>query len=325
MDTTSHNFTWQMFTFGDKLSSKFQDVAIIDDNQIWVGGEIYTNDVYTFDSLGNEIEPYNVLYWDGYKWVLKRIEFYIEATPPDYFPFPVKAIFAFSMDDIWFARGGNLVHWNGNKFVNDYRMNKLLTGGIDNIWGVNSNDLYISGSKGMIMHYNGKDWCPIESGTNLNLDDMWGVETNNEKYILCPAYSLFQSFDKKLLSVKNNTVQEEKWPFDDEAPYTTWFNDKNNIFIAGGEVFVRNRIGMWKELNGLPPKFIHKIRGTDINNIYIAGAYGLFAHYNGRSWKYIMDYSIAYYNSLAVKNDVVIAVGETFDRKAVILMVKLNN
>lgn len=45
MDTTSHNFTWQTFTFGgDAGSSALFDVAIIDENNIWAVGEIYLKD-----------------------------------------------------------------------------------------------------------------------------------------------------------------------------------------------------------------------------------------------------------------------------------------
>ena len=48
LDTTTHNFTWQTFEFGQHSSSTLYDVAIIDENNIWAVGEIYMN-----DSLGN--------------------------------------------------------------------------------------------------------------------------------------------------------------------------------------------------------------------------------------------------------------------------------
>ena len=43
-DTTSHNFTWETWTFGEHSSSVLNDVAIIDENNIWAVGEIYMND-----------------------------------------------------------------------------------------------------------------------------------------------------------------------------------------------------------------------------------------------------------------------------------------
>ena len=61
LDTTSHNFTWQTFEFGQHSSSTLYDVAIINENDIWAVGEIYMN-----DSLGNP-DPacYNAVHWDG--------------------------------------------------------------------------------------------------------------------------------------------------------------------------------------------------------------------------------------------------------------------
>jgi hypothetical protein len=47
MDTTSHNFTWQTFTFGGAGGSYLNDVAIINDNNIWAVGNIFA-----FDSTG---------------------------------------------------------------------------------------------------------------------------------------------------------------------------------------------------------------------------------------------------------------------------------
>ncbi len=48
MDTTSHNFTFQTWTFGGQAGScTLYDVAIIDENDIWAVGEIYL-----LDSLG---------------------------------------------------------------------------------------------------------------------------------------------------------------------------------------------------------------------------------------------------------------------------------
>ena len=69
MDTTSHNFTWQKLEFGDYTSNILEDVAIIDKDNIWVGGQIYL-----FDSTGQrDPPPYNAVHWNGIKWEVLRI------------------------------------------------------------------------------------------------------------------------------------------------------------------------------------------------------------------------------------------------------------
>ncbi len=63
MDTISHDYTWQMFSFGDPAagSSELNDVAIIDENNIWAVGEIYL-----LDSTGvPDPNAYNAVHWDG--------------------------------------------------------------------------------------------------------------------------------------------------------------------------------------------------------------------------------------------------------------------
>ena len=72
LDTTSHDFTWQTFTFGDIIggSSYLKDIAIINENDIWAVGAIYKA-----DSNGKpDPLPYNAVHWDGNKWELKRIQ-----------------------------------------------------------------------------------------------------------------------------------------------------------------------------------------------------------------------------------------------------------
>jgi hypothetical protein len=46
MDTTSHNFTWEIDTLGDGNSSVLRDVCIINDTCVWAVGEIYKKGFY---------------------------------------------------------------------------------------------------------------------------------------------------------------------------------------------------------------------------------------------------------------------------------------
>jgi hypothetical protein len=56
MDTTSHNFTWEIDTLGE-YGSYLNDVWIVDENDIWVVGEIITDSGW-----------YNLAKWDGLNW-----------------------------------------------------------------------------------------------------------------------------------------------------------------------------------------------------------------------------------------------------------------
>jgi hypothetical protein len=63
MDTTSHNWMWEIDTLGIAYSSLY-DVAIIKDTLAYAVGEIYLK-----DSTGQfDPQPYSVAKWDGKSW-----------------------------------------------------------------------------------------------------------------------------------------------------------------------------------------------------------------------------------------------------------------
>ena len=105
LEPTSHNFTWQVFTFGEYSHSVLRDVAIIDENNIWAVGEIYMN-----DSLGNpDPKAYNAVHWNGSVWELKRIYFPTVCGSTNRTPYPAKSIFAFQEGEIWIGSGGDKI------------------------------------------------------------------------------------------------------------------------------------------------------------------------------------------------------------------------
>ena len=117
-DTTSHNFTFQTFTFGGGGGSQLYDVAIINDTLAYAVGSIYLNDsTGQYDPL-----PYNLAVWDGTKWDLKKVTVNFRGntiTPPLY------GIFAFSSNQIWLV-GDIAIYGDGTNW-STYDI-RLLTG-----------------------------------------------------------------------------------------------------------------------------------------------------------------------------------------------------
>lgn len=104
MDTTSHNFTFETFTFGEHSHSRLNDVAIVGD-EIWAVGEIYMN-----DSLGNPDQNfYNLIKWNGGTWDFERIYYNYQGSN---FLAPLRSVFAFSNNDVWVG-SNQPMHWTG--------------------------------------------------------------------------------------------------------------------------------------------------------------------------------------------------------------------
>ncbi len=195
MDTTSHNFTWVTFTFGGGSSSHLSDVAIINENNIWAVGEIHTAETDQFDSNGVWVQPHNAVHWDGTSWELKRI---LVNYRGNMIFLSLEGIFAFSATDIWLV-SSLPIHGDGENWqIYDVREITNSDLSLTKAWGINSNDIYFVGRAGSIAHYNGSNWRKIDSGTNLDIYDIWGDynEQIGEYEILAVAAKILHSSER---------------------------------------------------------------------------------------------------------------------------------
>ncbi len=239
LDTTSHNFTWQSWTFGGELgagSSYLNDAAIIDENNIWAVGAIYLK-----DSLGNpDPNAYNAVHWNGSDWELKRIMFYTICGQQSRSSYPAKSIFAFNDNDILIALDGSQIV----KIENGIQTQILClpwSFSINKIWGTSSEDLYVVGNGGNIAHYDGISWQKIASGTNADIQDIWGINNDSSNpLILCAASNVAELSEHKLLKITTiNKIDTIPWATDRRI-HSIWFNSYNKLYASGGGVFIRS-------------------------------------------------------------------------------------
>ncbi|MHB2153382.1 glucosyl transferase [Calditrichota bacterium GD2] len=309
MDTTSHDFTWQTFEFGGQGgSSSFYDVAIIDENDIWAVGEIYTAN-----------DKYNAAHWDGEKWELKKIDW-------DGVVSRLTCVFAFSSNDVWFGVT-NLIHWNGSKFEKNINpvLNQFYYKTVNKIWGTSSSDLYVVGNSGLIAHYDGQQWQRIESpeganGTEFNFHDIWSdINFYSGKREILAVASVFEynRQGKQVVRIENKNVSNIDTTGLPDALQSIWFKS-GRIYYIGGDGLYQKKLNTnfskrWYKINDLPRLYKNAIRGTDINNIFVVGAYGLISHFNGKTWFNYNEKNLPLiygsYYALALTNSIVVAVG----------------
>ena len=313
MDTTSHNFTFETFTFGGTAgSSTLYDVAIINENDIWAVGEIYVA-----DTSQNGYTLYNAVHWDGSEWELKRIR--TNACGGVDYP-PIKAIFSFSADDILFAHiDGSITHYNGIEFTNNCSLITQLNGSANKIWGKASNDFYVVSGNGFIAHNQNGHWSRIESGTELQFSDIYGKDDSKtgKQQILAVCTQNYPP-GKGVFSLKDNIATEisSDIPAEQIAElFGVWFVPNRHYYIVGDGIYEKRILSdsIWR--NG-PLDITHfattGIRGNDINDVFVAGAFGEFLHFNGVSWMIYINELGSFsgsYGAVDVKNNIVITVG----------------
>ena len=292
------------------------DVAIINENNIWAVGEILVADTSI-----NGYTMYNAVHWDGSQWNLKKITVTFRGnliTPS------LEDVFAFSNIDVWFA-SSLPIHGDGENWIMyDLRTTVDPTITVSKAWGSSSNDMYFVGRNGNIIRYLNSNWSRITSGTNLNIQDIWGDynEKTSEWEILAVASNYGTGLEKQILLIKDNVVinipmSSQMWPL-----LTTWFVPNKQYYVAGAGIYQRNFImeGLWKNnATDITAFATTSVRGNNINDVFGVGAFGDFVHFNGVSWK--NDYqepllSNGAYGSVAVRGKLFAATGYNY-REAV--------
>ena len=323
LPTTSHNFTWQTLTFGEFSNSSLNDVAIINENNIWAVGEIYLK-----DSLGNE-DPraFNAVHWDGNDWKLYKLQFYSFCGQLYTSSYPAKSIWPIGDSLIVISSGSQLTYLkNGIQTKTE-----CVPVSVNRIWGTSSSDLFIVGYGGGIAHYDGKSWTKIESGTTLNIFDIWGDynKRTQDWELLAVASNYGTGYEKEILQIMVDKVEKLSTSTTPamEPLLSTWFIPNMQYYVVGAGIYQKRKLSesFWQNnLFTITTYSTTSICGNGINDVIGVGAYGDVVHYNGVNWK--NNYSEprlgnGSYGEVKIKGNLVVAVGSN-NRNAVILIGK---
>ena len=313
MDTTTHNRNWEVFLFGEYAQSIIRDIAIIDENNIWAVGEIYM-----LDSLGQQ-DPnaYNVAHWDGVRWELIQLQFFTFCGQISTGSYPARSIIAFGENDIWVTSGSQATHFNG------IRQTSLLCipVSVNKLWGTDDNNIYAAGQIGKIAHHQNGNWSLEESGTTVDLLDIWGGSDGT-------LWSCGHTGDYNTSVLLRNTG------FGWEKIYEGNSETQNNGYQIGPingiwgtnefRIYMVNKSGLYIQPNSSElilekeivqtSYFSFTADGTDDNNIYISGEW-FVGHWNGVSYR---EYPVLYkqfrkYYSIKAGDNTVCAGGSDYN------------
>ncbi len=321
-DTTSHDFTWTTYTLGDG-QSYLQDVYVASDTDVWAVGEIYLK-----DSTGKlDLKMYNAAHWDGKIWKPQRIFWHYQGQEGIT---ALNAVFGFSSNDIWVAPAPK--HWDGATWTS-YIVSGIPAATTTRIWGYSSTDLYFVGTNGSIMHYIPWIFQKMESGTNLTLTGVCGNSTE----IWAVGGSIGSNKSVRLRWDGTRWVNMDSLisPIQ-ESTRGVWLDARGSLpggfigFAGYGVVYCDTT---WKLLPDgitgglLPGSGVYQaIRGNARNDIFAAGHYGAFIHYNGRTWHCFTELirypSDRLFMSISVTKNMVVAVGDENDKGFAVIGVR---
>jgi hypothetical protein len=311
MDTTSHNFTWQTFEFvGIAGSCTFYDVAIINENYI-----IAVGNVFLTDSIGQpDPQAYGVAIWNGQIWELRKL-FYntnIPVTP--------RGIYVISPTEIYLA-SGSIFKWDGSSSNVQLVFSRLNlpdpNATIEKLWGSSNSSIYGVGNVGSIVFYNGTGWQRIESGTNLNIGDIWGISDGNG------GYNKYLAADNAMLKLNKDN---DLYRIDSQSGmfvHSVW-GISNRLIYSAGEGVVLYKNYNWEKIDRIDVNTTYVIRGRNYNDVYGISSIGTILHFNGFSWGSINVPPENIFLRLDVKENVIASVGWQGE-KAAITVIRRNN
>lgn len=306
LPSTSHDIVWEIDTLGN-YDSYLKDVWIVDENNIWVVGNIETDS-----------GEYNAAHWNGSEWELLGIY----SNTAD-----VYSICYFFINDIWVTSHCLPLHWDGNKWT----LYNIQNMGLDAcagyaIWASSPDDIYFIGYRGSIVHYNGSDFTkmdiPTEDGTTeADLLDIWG---SDENHIWACGYD-DQTPANLLLTYQSGewtqVYDASRYRFEYQrdslcAQVLSIWSSSSFVYVLTGFGVHRCRFQtngeaerLWLNQTGLAQR---KIRGNGDNDLFMIGQCADIWHFNGIEWHYYNEIvnDLDRLKSVCVRDDIIVAVGE---------------
>jgi len=298
LDTTSHYVSWTIDTLGTPGTySTLYDIEIIDENNIWVVGEIHTEDTDQFDSTGTWVNPYNAANWNGSEWELVTI------IPEGYLWGMYTSVFAFNENDIWFG-ATILVHWDGTQYIPYGSQQNFPTGMgyTKKIWGTEEG-LFVIYNNGGIVNYDGESFQQMDSGTTVHLKSISGTGIDN----------VWVSGDNLDSGENLHTLLHYDGSNWNTIIETSATNNYEEGMISGvlecvyahqpDSVFILTHLGLYISADTTQGEgellsggqtweaVMRYISGNHRNDIFFSGALNTIWHYNGSTFHQYDDFS----------------------------------
>jgi hypothetical protein len=319
LDTTSHNFTWQTFTFGDHSNSILRDVVVIDENNIYAVGTIYLN-----DSLGQpDPNPFAIAHWNGNNWSFIRL-YYKSPLGGEFVLSNISGIHYNNSSEIWLS-AGSIFFWDRISTHAQLVFSRLdlphPNSTIEKIWGISNFNFWGVGHSGSIVRYDGNQWTFMESGTTVDLLDIWGSEDGT---VWACGYNSEDAFTVLLRhdGIQWNKVYEGSPDNQNNNEFIgptsgVWTNSKFFTYVASWGKIYKQPNNNTLDIKRITQNFsdvAFSMRGTNHNNIFIAGQHGLVGHFNGVTYQEITELKNEdeYLLKIDVKNNTAAAVGYNY-------------
>ena len=298
-DTTSHDFTWFADTIG-MYGSQLMDVAVIDENSIWIVGALTIDDsTLQFPGQTN----YNAARWDGDDWIMEEIQTEFNGNLSTTILYSITYV---SENDIWVSNG-TPIHWDGSEWnlyhLWDMGVLEDSDGILTDIFLIGSDNIFFIGMYGTIVHYNGESFESMESGTDVDLKDI--CSTQDGEHVFAVGYE--DSGESIALRLIDNEWSEIYSGDSYFVEPTSIYGRVSAVEALGDTAYFTTTAGLLKYvipteefiLTAEDQYLFEEYQFVDIslneaNDIMLFTRPFSFLHYNGESWFHADENSEVY-------------------------------
>jgi hypothetical protein len=243
-----------------------------------------------------------ILFWDGGQWNEQ------DSTTIE----ELWGGWAFGPEEAWaVGEGGSALHWTGSAWANEPGMNSTgfevwATGpsqvlvanyhglsewggaawtDIDppnwtgdplvGVFGFSTDDLWVVGYNGIVMHKQGGGWTVRLSGVNTEVRDVWGA-LSSDVWIV--------GYEPIILRWNGTDLDPVANPANDKLHGVYGFTD-DNVWVVGNEGLIINWKGdEWLTSSNPPAGSLRSVWGCAPDDIWTVGEFGMTQHFDGVEW-----------------------------------------
>jgi photosystem II stability/assembly factor-like uncharacterized protein len=149
------------------------------------------------------------------------------------------------------------------------------TEGLFDIWGLSEDYVFAVGDNGTILHYDGNTWSAMSSGSNEDLYGVWGSSQND----------VFAVGDNGTILHYNGNTWSAMSSGNSEDLFSIWGSSRDNVFAVGTNGTILNFKGMaWSQMNSGTTERLLGVWGATATDIFTVGSSGTILRYDGLSW-----------------------------------------
>jgi len=199
---------------------------------------------------------------------------------------------------IWAAGYYGIAHTSGkSKWQTDILPKEAGTSpGLYSVFPISQADVWAVGDRGLILHWDGKDWSIQASGTKSNLLAIWGANANDIWAV--GGTGVMLHWDGKHWSQYSHDATAG------QGIWKTWGASASDVWAVGMQGTIVHWDGYRWQLNTMNQYgALNAIWGNSKDNIWAVGENGLTLKYSGSDWKLIPPITTAAISGVWIGED----------------------